>query len=81
MRVVMMDTTRVIEPDGNWLTDGDTFSARVYLGREADASVWRDAADEEYAEWKRQQEETPSDDEAAGAADYEAALARLGVEV
>lgn len=61
----MMGNTRVIEPDGNWLTDEDTFTTKVYLGKGADPSVWRDATDEEYAEWKRQQEEpAPTDDEA-----------------
>ena len=43
---------RIIEADsGLWVTDGETFSQKVYLGKNADDSVWRDATVEEYEEW------------------------------
>ena len=32
---------RILEPEnGLWLTDGETYSQKVYLGRNADASAW-----------------------------------------
>lgn len=51
--------------DGAYITNGDAYSTKVYLGKNANEANWRDATAEEYAEWKRQQEvPAPTDDEA-----------------
>ena len=43
---------RIIEADsGQWVTNGETFSDKVYLGKNADESEWRDATAEEYEAW------------------------------
>lgn len=43
--------------DGAHITNGETYTDKVYLGKNADESKWRDATAEEYEEWQRQQEE------------------------
>jgi hypothetical protein len=59
------NTTVLYPNNGGYLTNGETFSETVYLGKDADESVWRDATAEEYEEWQRQQEEPePTEEEA-----------------
>ena len=61
---------RVLTPDeGKYLTNGETYSTKVYLGKNASPDEWREV-DEIPAE--------EADDEASEA-DYLAALAELGV--
>lgn len=68
----IIGTTRVLVAEvGAWLTDGNTFSQKVYLGKDANASDWHDASTEEYEAWKSTQ---GLEDEEATAEDYEAAL-------
>ena len=43
--------------DGAYITNGDAYSTKVYLGKNARESDWRDATAEEYEEWKKRQEE------------------------
>lgn len=60
MNTIIENGITVIYPSGNWLTNGDTFSDKVYLGKDADASLWRDATDEEYEAYQLADEE-PTD--------------------
>lgn len=60
MNIIIENGITVIYPSGNWLTNGDTFSDKVYLGKDADASLWRDATDEEYEAYRLAEEE-PTD--------------------
>ena len=61
---------RVLTPDeGKYLTNGETYSTKVYLGKNASPDEWREV-DEIPAE---------EDDDEASEADYLAALAELGV--
>lgn len=72
MREYTENGIRILEPsDGKWLYNGETCSDRVYLGKNADASVWAEV--DEYIE--------PSDttDDEATIEDYESALTELGV--
>ena len=63
---------RILEPEnGLWLTDGETYSQKVYLGRNADASAWTET------EW----DGTYPDEDEATAGDYETALAEMGVDL
>lgn len=74
MREYTENSIRILEPsDGKWLYNGETCSGRVYLGKNADASVWTEV--DEYIE--------PSDeqDDEATESDYITALQDLGVEV
>lgn len=51
--------------DSAYITNGTVYTQTVYLGKDANESVWRDATAEEYEEWQRQQEEPePTPDEA-----------------
>ena len=43
--------TVLVADDGAWITDGETFSKRVYLGKNADENDWRDASEAEYEYW------------------------------
>ena len=62
--------TRVMTPDeGKYLTNGETYSTKVYLGKNANPDEWREV-DEIPAE---------EDDDEATEADYLEALAELGV--
>lgn len=58
--------TVVLHADNSaYITDGTVYTQTVYLGKDADEFVWRDATSEEYEEWQRQQEEPePTPDEA-----------------
>lgn len=76
MNTIIENGITVLYPSGNWLTNGDTFSDKVYLGKDADASFWRDATDEEYEAYQLAEEEPT---EEATEADYLEALERLGV--
>lgn len=50
--------------DGAYITNGDAYSTKVYLGKNANEANWRDATAEEYEEWqKRQEEPDPTADE------------------
>lgn len=59
--------------DSMMLTDGSSFGTTVWLGREADESVWYEITAEE-AEMRMNGDE-------ATVADYQAALRRMGVNV
>ena len=37
------------EIEGNWLTNGETFSQMIYLGVDANSEDWREITPEEYA--------------------------------
>lgn len=64
MRIYTENGIRIIEADsGAFVTDGSAFSEKVYLGRNASESAWRDATAEEKAEWDARQEE-PRDEQA-----------------
>lgn len=74
MREYAENGIRILEPsEGKWLYNGETCSDRVYLGKNAGASVWTEV--DEYIE--------PSDetDDEATESDYIDALQDLGVEV
>lgn len=50
--------TVVLHADaGAYITNENVYSQTVYLGKDADESVWRDATAEEYEEWQHQQED------------------------
>lgn len=58
MRIYTENGVRIIEADDDaFVTNGKTYSEKVYLGKNAPESAWRDATAEEYEEWQRQQEE------------------------
>ena len=62
MRIYTESGIRVIEADSDaYVTNGETFSEKVYLGKNASESAWRDASAEEKAEWDARQEEPPAD--------------------
>lgn len=59
--------TRVMTPDeGKYLTNGETYSTKVYLGKNASPDEWREV------------DEIPAEEDATEA-DYLEALAELGV--
>ena len=59
MRIYTEHGIRVIEADsGAYVTNGETYSEKVYLGKNASESSWRDASAEEKAEWDARQEES-----------------------
>ncbi len=60
MNIIIENGITVIYPSGNWITDGDTFSDKVYLGINQPTSAWRDATDEEYEAYRLAEEE-PTD--------------------
>lgn len=63
---------RVIEADqGAYVTNGETYSEKVYLGKNASESAWRDATAEEKAAWDARQNEPPADEQAAKAEAYD----------
>lgn len=43
--------------DGAYITNENVYSQTVYLGKDADESVWRDATADEYNAWQRKLEE------------------------
>lgn len=46
---------RILEADeGKWLYNGEVFSDKVYLGREASAEEWREVTQEEKAELEKE---------------------------
>lgn len=52
MRTYTENGIRIIEADeGAFVTNGETYSDKVFLGKNADPSAWRDATAEEYEEW------------------------------
>lgn len=59
MRIYTENGIRIIEADsGAYVTNGETYSEKVYLGKNAPESAWRDAAAEEKAAWDARQEES-----------------------
>ena len=62
MNIIIENGIKVIYPSDNWLTNGETFSDKVYLGKEADSSSWRDATDDEYAVYTKTNNFTSSDE-------------------
>ena len=58
MRIYTENGIRIIEADtGAYVTNGETYSEKVYLGKNATESAWRDATAEEKAEWEARQDE------------------------
>ena len=57
MRIHTENGIRIIEADnGAYVTNGETYSEKVYLGKNASESAWRDATVEEKTEWDSEQE-------------------------
>ena len=68
MTIVEIDGITIITPsEGMYLTNGTTYSSRVYLGANDSAANWSEV------------DSIPTEDEDATEADYLAALAELGV--
>lgn len=64
MRIYTENGIRIIEADtGAYVTNGESYSEKVYLGKNASESAWRDATAEEKAAWDEQQNE-PRDEQA-----------------
>ena len=64
MRIYTEDGIRIIEADGGaYVTNGESYSEKVYLGKNASESAWRDATAEEKAAWDARQDE-PRDEQA-----------------
>ena len=58
MRTYTENGIRIIEADnGAFVTNGETYSDKVFLGKNADQAAWRDATAEEYEEWLNQKDE------------------------
>lgn len=58
MRIYTENGIRIIEADGGaYVTNGESYSEKVYLGKNASESVWRDATAEEKAAWDARQDE------------------------
>jgi hypothetical protein len=58
MKIYTENSIRVIEADaGAYVTNGETYSEKVYLGKNASESAWRDATAEEKAAWDAKQTE------------------------
>ena len=63
---------RVLEPDeGVFLTDGQTYSEKVYLGKNADPAAWTET------EWDGAYPD--EDEDEATEKDYQNALVQMGV--
>lgn len=71
MRIYTENGIRIIEADtGAYVTNGESYSEKVYLGKNASESAWRDASAEEKAEWEaRQTEPLPTIEDKAEAYD------------
>lgn len=53
----MIGKTAVLRADdGAYITNENVYSQTVYLGKNADEAVWRDATVEEYEKWQREHE-------------------------
>jgi len=64
MRIYTENGIRIIEADsGAFVTDGTAFSEKVYLGKNASESAWRDATAEEKAAWDARQNEPSADEQ------------------
>lgn len=64
MRIYTDNGIRIIEADsGAYVTNGATFSEKVYLGKNANQDAWRDASAREKAEWDARQEESAADEQ------------------
>lgn len=64
MRIYTENGIHIIEADtGAYVTNGETYSEKVYLGKNASESAWRDATAEEKAEWDARQDEPPVDEQ------------------
>lgn len=64
MRIYTENGIRIIEADsGAFITNGETYSEKVYLGKNASESAWRDATAEEKVAWEARQEEPPVDEQ------------------
>ena len=72
MREYTENGIRVLEPDeGLFLTNGQTYSEKVYLGKNADPATWTET------EW----DGTYPDEDEATEQDYQNALVRMGVDI
>lgn len=50
--------------NGGYLTNSVIYTDSVYLGKDMDQSIWRDATREEYEEWQRNpSEDVPTSEE------------------
>ena len=47
---------KITADDGMWLTNGETYSKEVYLGRDSNAENWREITEEEYRSILEQEE-------------------------
>lgn len=64
MRIYTENGIRIIEADsGAFITNGESYSEKVYLGKNASESAWRDASAEEKAAWDARQNEPPVDEQ------------------
>ena len=64
MRIYTENGIRIIEADsGAYVTNGETYSEKVYLGKNASESAWRDATAEEKAAWDARQNEPSADEQ------------------
>lgn len=64
MRIYTENGIRIIEAEaGAYVTNGESYSKKVYLGKNASESVWSDATAEEKAEWDARQNEPPVDEQ------------------
>ena len=68
MRQYEENGIRIIEADsGSYVTNGKTYSDKVYLGKNASASEWHDATADEYAQWQAMYDVEVDDDANADA--------------
>lgn len=68
MRIYTENGIRVIEADsGAFVTNGESYSEKVYLGKNASESTWRDATAAEKAAWDAAQEDDSDEQEQAEA--------------
>lgn len=68
MRIYTENGIRIIEADsGAYVTNGETFSEKIYLGKNASESAWRDATAAEKAAWDAAQEDDSDEQEQAEA--------------
>ena len=48
MKHNVVTINKITADDGMWLTNGETFSKEVYLGRDSSAENWHEITEEEY---------------------------------
>lgn len=71
MRIYIENGIRIIEADaGAYVTNGESYSEKVYLGKNASELAWHDTTAEEKAVWDaRQAEPIPTIEDKAEAYD------------